>query len=288
MLSIMIFGVIIGISKVNALELPESAVIKINNNQVTTTNRIFTSAGNVNLAFTSPSTWTPDNYPQYAYIALCEAIAYPVPTWTSGSYSRNFKAIVTNSPCQMYNTNAYPDSRIIYFTFEFNYGNMCNVNLQNCVLDNTFTFYQQGTQEFTLIGYGASTEPFIINGDSGLIITQNKQIISGLGAVSNGISSVNNNILDLNDTLDQDHTYNNNASENINGQDEIDDLSDAEEDLLNDLDFSGAEDLDITINPQASSFIWEIVNQLRQMNEAIILLITSILGLGIIKMILNR
>ena len=87
--------------------------------------------------------------------------------------------------------------------------------------------------------------------------------------------------------LDQDHTYNNNPSENIDGQDEIDTLTDEQEDLMDQLDFS-MEDMDITINPHASEFIWEVVRLLRSINGKIVLLFASVLGLGIMKMILNR
>ena len=89
------------------------------------------------------------------------------------------------------------------------------------------------------------------------------------------------------DVLTEDHTYNNNASETIQGQDDMDDMSEAEEDLMGELDFSGAQDLEITINPHASQYIWQIVERLRTL-PGVTILMTSILGLGIIKMILNR
>ena len=91
----------------------------------------------------------------------------------------------------------------------------------------------------------------------------------------------------LQDTLDQDAEYNTDGEE-IEGQQEIDDYKAAEENVLDSLDFSAAEDLDITINASTSSFIWQIVERLRQISSKIVLLFTSILGLGLIKMILNR
>ena len=91
----------------------------------------------------------------------------------------------------------------------------------------------------------------------------------------------------LQDTLDQDAEYNTDGEE-IEGQQEIDDYKQAEENVLDSLDFSAAEDLDITINASTSSFIWQIVERLRQISSKIVLLFTSVLGLGIIKMILNR
>ena len=101
--------------------------------------------------------------------------------------------------------------------------------------------------------------------------------------------SYNNKIDELNNTLNQDTTYNNNSSENLTQEkNKMNEYKNKEETLMNSLDFSQVDDLNITINPNASSFIWEIVNRLRGMNGAIVLLMTSILGLGIVKMILNR
>ena len=100
-------------------------------------------------------------------------------------------------------------------------------------------------------------------------------------------NAINNQTIILNDTLNQDHTYNNNASENIQGQQDLDNLNNAETSLFNNLDFSGA-NAPISINTYASSYIWQIVDALRGISAKIVLLMTSILGLGIIKMILNR
>lgn len=86
----------------------------------------------------------------------------------------------------------------------------------------------------------------------------------------------------------QDHTYDNTPSEDINGTSELNDYSSQEDQLMNSLDFNMTVMDDITINPQASAYIWNIADRLRGINGKIILLMTSILGLGIIKMVLNR
>lgn len=92
----------------------------------------------------------------------------------------------------------------------------------------------------------------------------------------------------LNDTLNQDHDYNTNASETIDGQNELNSMENKENQLRDSLDFSGASDLDISIDSDTNSFIWNVVNALRTISSKIVLLMTSFLGLGIIKMILNR
>ena len=91
----------------------------------------------------------------------------------------------------------------------------------------------------------------------------------------------------LQDTLDQDAEYNTDG-EQIEGKQDMDDYKQAEENVLDSLDFSAVDDLDITINANTSNFIWQIVERLRQISSKIVLLFTSVLGLGIIKMILNR
>lgn len=69
---------------------------------------------------------------------------------------------------------------------------------------------------------------------------------------------------------------------------ELNNYSTAEDQVLNSLDFSGVNSTAITINPNASVFIWSIVDRLRSMSSAIVLLMTSIFGIGIIKLVLNR
>ena len=99
---------------------------------------------------------------------------------------------------------------------------------------------------------------------------------------------INQSITNTNTIMNQNHTYNNNPSENITGQNNVNEMTNAEENLMNNLDFSGASEVNVSINPNSSNFIWNIVNRLREINPAIITLMTSILGIGIFKLILNR
>ena len=101
------------------------------------------------------------------------------------------------------------------------------------------------------------------------------------------INNQNNNTQSIIDKLEQDNNYTN-EGETPEGKEDMDDLKEQEGELLDTLDLSGAEDIDITINPETNNFIWNIVERLRGMNSAIVTLITSVLGMGIIKMILNR
>ena len=93
---------------------------------------------------------------------------------------------------------------------------------------------------------------------------------------------------ETNNTLQQDHTYNNNASQSTTTQENQMNSFEQEEDTLRNSLNLDIEDSEITINPNASNFIWETINRLRQMSGKIVLLFTSVLSLGIMKMILGR
>ncbi|MBQ2350052.1 MAG: hypothetical protein II393_02130 [Cytophagales bacterium] len=211
-------------------------------------------------------------------------------------YDATYAPVVTNFDASYVQVDHVTGSQYLYH-IQFNYQQQIreiNVNSTNmsCWFErqpsnglfaqtywatsaDTLRFYSQNVN----ISYSVSMDPntAILNN----ITNQNATMIDQNNTIINQQTQINN-------TIDQDHTYNNNPSETIDGKQDMDDLKDAEQGLMEDLDFSGVEDIDITINAEASSFIWQIVEQLRQMNGAIVLLITSILGLGIIKMILNR
>lgn len=88
--------------------------------------------------------------------------------------------------------------------------------------------------------------------------------------------------------LNQNATYSDDSDKFTNETQQVNDYTQKEENLFNNLEFDVNGTGQITINPNASAFIWDIVNGLRTINPAIILLMTSILGIGIIKLVLNR
>lgn len=88
--------------------------------------------------------------------------------------------------------------------------------------------------------------------------------------------------------INQNATYSDQPKEETEGKNETADYEQKEQQLMGSLDFNMTAMDNITINPNASTFIWNITDRLRQINPAIILLMTSILGMGIIKLILNR
>lgn len=91
-----------------------------------------------------------------------------------------------------------------------------------------------------------------------------------------------------NEILSKDHNYNTDPSQSTESQkQEMENYETQEDTLRNELDLN-IEESEITINPNANNFIWETINKLRGMNGKIVLLFTSVLSLGLIKMILGR
>lgn len=93
---------------------------------------------------------------------------------------------------------------------------------------------------------------------------------------------------DIKNEIIKDHEYNNNASKDTTQQEnEINNYEQQEDNLRNNLNLD-IEESEITVNPQANNFIWDTINKLRGMSSKIVLLFTSVLSLGLMKMILGR
>lgn len=125
-----------------------------------------------------------------------------------------------------------------------------------------------------------------------VIAVENRELGVYTDTIKAIVESANGNVVDavdkVNDTLNQNHEYNNNASESTeNEKQEMENYEQEEDTLRNGLDLS-IEESEITINPEANTFIWNIVDRLRGMSGKIVLLFTSVLSLGIMKMILGR
>lgn len=96
------------------------------------------------------------------------------------------------------------------------------------------------------------------------------------------------NTEDIKNEISKEHEYNNNASKDTTEQEnEINNYEQQEDSLRNSLNLD-IEESEITINPNANNFIWDTINKLRGMSSKIVLLFTSVLSLGLMKMILGR
>ena len=125
-----------------------------------------------------------------------------------------------------------------------------------------------------------------------LIAVENKELGIYSDTIKRIVENSNGNVQQavdrVNDTLNQNHEYNNNASQNTeNEKQEMENYEQKEDSLRNGLDLN-IEESKITINPEANTLIWNIVDRLRGMSGKIVLLFTSVLSLGIMKMVLGR
>lgn len=132
----------------------------------------------------------------------------------------------------------------------------------------------------------------ITNAYPTLIGYETKELGIYTETIKNIIENSNGNVVEavdkVNDTLNQEHNYNQNESVSTeNEKQEMENYEQEENTLRNGLDLN-IEDSEITINPNANSFIWETINKLRGMSPKIVLLFTSVLSLGLMKMILGR
>lgn len=90
------------------------------------------------------------------------------------------------------------------------------------------------------------------------------------------------------DILEANTTYNNDSEDITNQTQDFQDYEEEEQNILDSLDFSGIENITIGGSTNARTFIWDIVDRIRSMSNYIVLLMTSVLGMGLIKMVLNR
>ena len=100
---------------------------------------------------------------------------------------------------------------------------------------------------------------------------------------TNEIINIINNT--TNEILDATHDY---TTDNTGINDAIEEQNEIREEFEEYLD-GGWEDIQqITINSEPSNFIWQIVTNLKEINQKISVFFMTILSLGVLKMILNR
>lgn len=190
--------------------------------------------------------------------------------------------------CTYYGTGNYSSPVDIDFTFTASLYNS-NGNQSACEVKNGFincqlepnVGYDMLVIRYSQSGASTSSTPIRMNIGrvNGLYKTANSQIIENQESIINNQQQI----------LEQNATYENTPDQDLtNETQEIEQYHQAEENLINSLDLNMSVMDGISINPNASSYIWSIVERLRMINPAIILLMTSILGMGIIKMVLNR
>lgn len=216
---------------------------------------------------------------------------------SANTYTINFDEWITTRKTEDFYNNNLKFNLIASNTGEYNGSSSsfirnlaCQAGLQEGTTSKvsfscSFTPTQSINYLYLKITYNNKNIPFTSFGvNKPKIIYDN----STTDAINNQTTIIQNQTNAIINAITGEHEYDNTPSEKLEGKEEIDNLKNKEEELLGNLDFSAADNLEITINSEAARFIWEIVEALRSINGKIVLLITSILGLGIIKMILNR
>lgn len=101
-------------------------------------------------------------------------------------------------------------------------------------------------------------------------------------------SIIDNNNQNYNNFMETNSTYDDQINTNMNGANETIEYNQQEQQLLDSLDINTTMLDNLYVNSSANSFIWDIVGGLRSMNPAIITLMSTMLALGIVKMVLGR
>lgn len=96
------------------------------------------------------------------------------------------------------------------------------------------------------------------------------------------------NTQEIENQLNQTQEYTEDMNTNMTGVNETIEYSQKEKNLKDQLDLNTSMLDGLNIDANTSGFIWDIVGGLRSMNPAIITLMSTMLGLGVIRMILNR
>lgn len=203
-------------------------------------------------------------------------------------------------------TGRYEDIELIYNNFN------CSSNQTTGSIDHellqynlSLAYYHSGSTEqrapcYPVAQSGTNYQfecPLTTSTMDGLIlsINTNQYIEYTIGyywsftTISDGTTDIiNNQNQNTQEIINQNATYSDDPKEEVEGKNETADYEQKEQQLMGSLDFNMTAMDNISINPNASTFIWQIADKLRSINPAIILLMTSILGMGLIKLILNR
>ena len=186
-----------------------------------------------------------------------------------------------------YNSNAETYTAASYIHVTNNVSWSVPITINNMFLsdeDFTVTYANQAA----LIDKLNSVQTAITNMQSGIINNNNTNTQSIINNQNSNTNAINGNIdQEFSDLKNYDHTYNNNATDTPSNQSDINNVLSQQNTLSSSIDLDSSI-LDVTLNTDATTWIWGVVDNLRTINGKITLLFTTILSLAVIKMILNR
>lgn len=210
--------------EVNAITLTNRLLI--NSTQMNTSTRLYTAGSqNMDLLIRPSSSSVVDhNNPRYGYVALCNAAGSSSSKYISTVSSNLLTDIaVVNSTvgCTIPGTSAYrTTSRVLYITFQIPYTNYdCSVSGGTCLWEDNLTlawWEPSGGNEYSLISYGFSYDPYNFNESVDPSVLQNDSIINNGNETNEKLDETNDKLDETNDNLDKIDGSVNDLNDSIN------------------------------------------------------------------------
>lgn len=186
-----------------------------------------------------------------------------------------------------YNSNASTFNVSSYISLKNNVSWSVPVRVNNMFLSNEdYTITYANQQE--LVNKLNSVQTAITNMQNSINSNANTNTQSIINNQNSNTNAINGNIdQEFSDLKNYDHSYNNNATDTPSNQSDINSVLSQQNTLSSSIDLDSSI-LDVTLNTDATTWIWGVVDNFRTINGKITLLFTTILSLAVIKMILNR
>ena len=221
-----------------------------------------------------------------------------VATGTYSSVSTGEACVVNNIsgtryiyqiPVQKWNLNEYSEQYEVssYLTVRNDATFSVALVIKNAFLSNEdFTLVYKNQTE--LINKLNSVQSAITNMQNSINSNANTNTQNIINNQNSNTNAINGNIdQEFSDLKNYDHTYNNNSADTPSNQSDITSVLSQQNTLSSSIDLDSSI-LDVTLNTDATTWIWGVVDNFRTINGKITLLFTTILSLAVIKMILNR
>lgn len=284
--------------------------VKIYTSTIPTNNYLYVGSGSRQLNFETDNVYYDYTYlPRYFLITLCSTsdriYDYSINSVNNVPTLDEVSFLNTSYSCT-FPTSGGATGHLIYVVGQYSIGYNCSASMTNCTQKGSLQMNVPNNSSWTLLAYQNSIDSISIDYATNTIVTQNQSIISGQSTINSSIINMQNSInanananaaqahsdaTSIKNSVDsiknQDHTYNNNATDTPSNQSDINSVLSQQNTLSSSIDLDSSI-LDVTLNTDATTWIWGVVDNLRTINGKITLLFTTILSLAVIKMILNR
>lgn len=270
--------------------------VKIYTSNIPNTSYLSVGSGSRQLNFETDNVYyDASELPRYFLLTFCTD-SQRISTYSINSSGGNpsLDTVVfykTDFNCSFPGSN-YTGGKLLYVYGTYNVAYNCGASGTNCTQKGSVNMTVPNQSSWTLYSYQNSIEEISVDYASGTIISQNASIMSYQQQIINNqtanTNAINGNIdQEFNDLKNQDHTYNSNAKDTPSGTSDVNSTLNKQDQLSSSLNLDSS-NVVVTLNTNATTYIWGIVDRIRAVDSRIVLLFTTVLSLGIIKMILNR